>query len=120
MRHIFVERGVNWEEEYPDTWDKIDALVKTFVRTILSFSKVLIFMDNENATTWKDSMTLALGDRRGVASVSSGTVPHTVFGKVPSFLHVEEQRREDQNNRFLSPTTASILCIRITSLLEGT
>lgn len=106
MRHIYTERGVDWEKDYPDRWEEIEDLVKAFVKTVLSFSKVLIFVGQENARTWKNLVNLAPGDRWGVASILNSKqglkIPSTVFGSLPSLFMLKNREGEIKKLVFVS------------------
>jgi len=71
IRHCYVKRGVDWREEYK-RWGKISTLVRAIVKRIISFSKVLIFVGEENGKNWKDLIDMEADDRWDMAGVSSG------------------------------------------------
>ncbi|KAJ4401826.1 hypothetical protein N0V82_010837 [Gnomoniopsis sp. IMI 355080] len=91
MRHIYVKGGVKWEKEYKH-WGKINKLTGDFVKTLLSYSKVLVFVGLENSQHWQDMINKAPGDRLGMVQLTpaKGRTLEPVFGKRQAFHFLKD------------------------------
>ncbi|ROW08567.1 hypothetical protein VPNG_06223 [Cytospora leucostoma] len=95
IRHKFVQGGVPWSEDFPN-WEQIEKRCISFNEELMKYSKIMIFIGEENCATWRNFIHLAKDERitqvRFRSSVGDEAIklPRHIYDQTPAFYTVRD------------------------------